>query len=125
MKKEFTVFGITIENISITFGVVLMFWGLMVTLISNSQSFTSLIPTILGLPITILSIFAKKFTDKKKMFYYLISSMLFIPSIIMYFNLTNLNLFKIILLLFRKLLYFLKHFYKYFSKYTVIKISLI
>ena len=66
MKKEFTVFGITIENISITFGVVLMLWGLMVTFISNSQSFTSLIPTILGLPITILSIFAKKFTDKKK-----------------------------------------------------------
>ena len=66
MKKEFTVFGITIENISITFGVVLMFWGLMVTLISNSQSFTSLIPSVLGIPIIIFSIFAKKYSDKKK-----------------------------------------------------------
>ena len=66
MKKEFNIFGITIENMSITFGVFLIIWGLIVTLISNSQSFTSIIPTILGIPITILSIFAKKYTDKKK-----------------------------------------------------------
>ena len=57
-----------------------------------------LIPWWMSLEIYIclmFSLIAYKFTDKKKMFYYLISSMLFIPSIIMYFNLTNLNLFKI------------------------------
>ena len=66
MKKEFTVYGITIENISIIFGAFLIIWGLMVTLISDSQSFTSLIPTVLGIPIIIFSIFAKKYSDKKK-----------------------------------------------------------
>ena len=66
MKKEFTILGNTMENVSIFFGIFLFIWGISITLISNSQSFTSLIPTVLGIPIIIFSIFAKKYSDKKK-----------------------------------------------------------
>ena len=66
MKKEFTILGNTMENVSIIFGIFLFIWGISITLISNSQSFTSLIPTVLGIPIIIFSIFAKKYSDKKK-----------------------------------------------------------
>ena len=72
MKKEFTFLGNTIENISIVFGIILIIWGISITLISNSQSLTSLIPTVLGIPIIIFSIFAKKYTDKKKLLMHIV-----------------------------------------------------
>ena len=72
MKKEFTFLGNTIENISIVFGIILIIWGISITLISNSQSITSLIPTILGIPTIILSILAKKYTEKKKFFMHIV-----------------------------------------------------
>tara|TARA_Y100001936_G_C15698567_1_gene469716 strand:- start:81 stop:473 length:393 start_codon:yes stop_codon:yes gene_type:complete len=72
MKKEFKVFGNTMENNSIIFGTFLIIWGVAVTLLSNSQSLTSLIPTIFGIPITILSFFAKKFIDKKKLLMHIV-----------------------------------------------------
>ena len=72
MKKEFTILGNTMENVSIIFGIFLFIWGISITLISNSQSFTSLIPTVLGIPIIIFSIFAKKYTDKKKLLMHIV-----------------------------------------------------
>ncbi len=96
MKKEFTVYGITIENISIIFGAFLIIWGLMVTLISDSQSFTSLIPTLLGIPITILSIFAKKYTNKKKIlmhFVVLLGIFVFLGGLDIFRGLFNGNIF--------------------------------
>jgi len=72
MKKEFTILGNTMENVSIIFGIFLFIWGISITLISNSQSFTSLIPSVLGIPIIIFSIFAKKYTDKKKLLMHIV-----------------------------------------------------
>ena len=72
MKKEFTILGNTMENVSTFFGIFLFIWGISITLISNSQSFTSLIPTVLGIPIIIFSIFAKKYTDKKKLLMHIV-----------------------------------------------------
>ncbi len=54
---EFKVLGLKIENLSITYGLFLIFWGIFVSFLSNSQSFTSYIPSILGLPILIFSIY--------------------------------------------------------------------
>ena len=72
MNKEFTFLGNSMENITIIYGVFLIVWGVAVTIFSDSQSITSLIPTIFGLSIIILSFFAKKFTNKKKLFMHIV-----------------------------------------------------
>ena len=71
-KNEFKFLGQNIENISIIYGIFLISWGLMISYISSSQSFTSLIPSVLGLPIFILSFFANIFTNKKKLLMHIV-----------------------------------------------------
>ena len=72
MNKEFIFLGKSMENITIIYGIFLVVWGVVVTIFSDSQSITSLIPTIFGLTIIILSFFAKKFTNKKKLFMHIV-----------------------------------------------------
>ena len=67
MNKEFTFLGNTMENIAMIYGIFLIIWGIGVTILSDSQSITSLIPAIFGLPIIISSFFAKKLPNKKKL----------------------------------------------------------
>ena len=55
MNKEFTFLGNTMENVAIIYGIFLIVWGIGVTILSDSQSITSLIPAIFGLPILISS----------------------------------------------------------------------
>ena len=70
--NEFKVYGITIEKFSIIYGLFLIFFGLLVSLISNSESMTSYIPSFLGLPILIFSFVAIKFKNKKKLFMHIV-----------------------------------------------------
>ena len=72
MNKEFTFLGNSIENIAMIYGIFLIVWWIGVTVLSDSQSITSLIPTIFGLPIIILSFFAKKFPDRKKLLMHIV-----------------------------------------------------
>tara|TARA_B100000929_G_C15140992_1_gene294660 strand:+ start:92 stop:487 length:396 start_codon:yes stop_codon:yes gene_type:complete len=72
MNKEFTFLGNSMENISMIYGIFLIVWGIGVTILSDSQSITSLIPAIFGLPIIILSFFAKKFPDRKKLLMHIV-----------------------------------------------------
>ena len=72
MNKEFTFLGNSMENIAMIYGIFLIVWGIGVTILSDSQSITSLIPAIFGLPITILSFFAKKFPDRKKLLMHIV-----------------------------------------------------
>ena len=72
MNKEFTFLGNSMENISMIYGIFLIVWGIGVTILSDSQSITSLIPAIFGLPIIILSFFAKKFPDSKKLLMHIV-----------------------------------------------------
>tara|TARA_B100000989_G_scaffold96449_1_gene70213 strand:+ start:629 stop:1045 length:417 start_codon:yes stop_codon:yes gene_type:complete len=71
-KLEFKTFGITIEKLSVVYGLFLIVWGLIVSIISGSNSFTSYIPTILGVPILIFSFLALKFITKKKLFMHIV-----------------------------------------------------
>ena len=70
--NEFKIFGLSIENFSVFYGLFLIFWGIMISLISGSNSFTSYIPSILGLPILIFSYLAIKFISKKKIFMHIV-----------------------------------------------------
>ena len=72
MNKEFTFLGNSMENIAMIYGIFLIVWGIGVTILSDSQSITSLIPVIFGLPIIILSFFAKKFPDRKKLLMHIV-----------------------------------------------------
>ena len=71
-KIEFKVFGLTIEYLSILYGLFLILWGVIISFISGSNSFTSYIPSIIGLPILIFSYLAIKIENKKKLFMHLV-----------------------------------------------------
>ena len=66
--NEFKIFGLSIEIFSVLYGSFLIFWGVIISLISSSDSMTSFIPSILGLPILIFSNLSLKFVKKKKLF---------------------------------------------------------
>tara|TARA_Y100001935_G_C17048276_1_gene380714 strand:+ start:184 stop:603 length:420 start_codon:yes stop_codon:yes gene_type:complete len=70
--NKFKVFGTTIENFSVFYGSFLIFWGVIVSFISGSNSLTSFIPSIIGLPILIFSNLSIKFENKKKLFMHIV-----------------------------------------------------
>ena len=72
-NNEFKIFGITIEKFSIFYGLFLIFWGVIVSLVSESNSFTSFIPSLIGLPILIFSLLSIKFSSKKKFFMHIVA----------------------------------------------------
>tara|TARA_B100000989_G_scaffold228907_1_gene175853 strand:+ start:458 stop:871 length:414 start_codon:yes stop_codon:yes gene_type:complete len=71
-KIEFKIFGLSIEYLSISYGLFLILWGVIISLLSGSNSFTSYIPSIIGLPILIFSFLAIKVENKKKLFMHLV-----------------------------------------------------
>ena len=70
--SEFKVLGLKMEVFSIIYGFFLILWGTMISLISGSDSFTSYIPSILGIPILIFAYLSIKFASKKKMFMHIV-----------------------------------------------------
>ena len=70
--NEFNVYGITIEKFSILYGMFLIFFGILVSIISKSESMTSYIPSFLGLPIVLFSFLAVKLYRKKKLFMHIV-----------------------------------------------------
>jgi hypothetical protein len=71
-KNEYTFFGQSMENISVVYGILLIVWGVGITLISGSDSFTSLIPAVLGVPVLIFGILSIVFPNKKKLFMHIV-----------------------------------------------------
>ena len=71
-NTEFKIAGLTMEKLSIYYGLFLILWGIIVSFISGSGSFTSYIPSILGTPILIFSYLSIKFISKKKMFMHIV-----------------------------------------------------
>ena len=54
LQKEFKVFNITIESLSVFYGIFLIGWGVVISLISGSSSLTSYIPSFLGVHSSIM-----------------------------------------------------------------------
>ena len=69
---EFKVAGLTMEKLSIYYGLFLILWGVIISFISGSNSMTSYIPSILGVPTLIFSYLSIKFVSKKKMFMHIV-----------------------------------------------------
>ena len=72
-NNEFKIFGVSIEKFSIFYGLFLIFWGVIVSIVSGSNSFTSFIPSLIGLPILIFSALSIKFISKKKIFMHIVA----------------------------------------------------
>ena len=70
--KEFTFLGKSIESVSIIYGIFLITWGVAVSFISGSNSLTSFIPSMFGLPILLFSILSVKLPNKKKLFMHIV-----------------------------------------------------
>ena len=71
-NTEFRTFGMKIENLSILYGLFLIIWGIIISLLSKSNSFTSYIPSFLGIPILIFAYMSIKFISKKKLFMHIV-----------------------------------------------------
>ena len=72
LKKEFKILNLTIEKLSLYYGIFLIFWGIIVSFVSGSSSATSYIPSFLGFPLVIFSYLAIKFSSKKKLFMHIV-----------------------------------------------------
>lgn len=72
MNEDFKWCGLTVEKLSVYYGAFLISWGLVISLISGSDSFTSYIPSVLGLIIFIFSVLAIKIPNKKKLFMHIV-----------------------------------------------------
>ncbi len=72
IQKEYKFVGLNMESISILYGIFLILWGLLVNFATVSSSFTSLIPSIMGIPILFFSILALLFASKKKLMMHLV-----------------------------------------------------
>ena len=72
ISQQFKFMGFNAIDSSIIFGIFLVSWGLAVTLLSDSNSITSMIPTFLGLPILTLSLLSKILPFKQKLFMHVV-----------------------------------------------------
>ena len=70
--KEYKFAGLNMQSISILYGIFLILWGLLVNYISSSSSYTSLIPSIMGLPILFFSFLAVLFPTKIKIMMHIV-----------------------------------------------------
>ena len=69
--NEFTFAGQKVEKITLAIGLAMIIWGGVVTIVSDSQSLTSLIPSAIGLPMLILGYLAIMYDHRKSFFMHL------------------------------------------------------
>ena len=72
MNEEFKWCGLTVEKLSVYYGVFLISWGFVISFISGSDSFTSYIPSVLGLIVFLFSVLAIKIPNQQKLFMHLV-----------------------------------------------------
>ena len=72
-QTEFTVLGKNIEQLSIYYGLFLFLWGVIVSLISGSTSFTSYIPSYIGSVVVLFSYLSIKFSNRRKLFMHIVA----------------------------------------------------
>ena len=70
--KEYKFVGLNMESISILYGIFLILWGLLINFATASSSLTSLIPSIMGIPILLFSMLALMFSSKKKLMMHIV-----------------------------------------------------
>ena len=72
MSKEFTILGYEMEKISIFFGLFLLFWGIVISALSQSDSITSYIPSFFGLPLILFGFLSLRLPNRKKLLMHIV-----------------------------------------------------
>ena len=67
MADEYKPMGISKSNLTIGYGGLLIAWGIAASLLSGSNSFTSFIPSIMGVPLLISGLMTNLQPEKKKL----------------------------------------------------------
>tara|TARA_B100001564_G_scaffold333406_1_gene321056 strand:- start:1109 stop:1495 length:387 start_codon:yes stop_codon:yes gene_type:complete len=67
MAEEFKPMGMTMANLTIGYGAMMIIWGLAVSFISDADSFTSYIPSVMGVFMVIPGILTNIQPEKKKL----------------------------------------------------------
>lgn len=66
--NEFKFFGQSMENVAVIFGGILVAWAILVSIISQSSSITSMLPAFFGVPIAFMGFISLKYPQKQKVF---------------------------------------------------------
>ena len=69
MESDYKLFGKKLEFILVLLSIFLILWGIGVSILSQSQSITSFIPSFLGLPVLVMSALIYKIPKKRKLLY--------------------------------------------------------
>ena len=67
MADEYKPMGMSMENLTIGYGIMMIMWGITVSYLSNSDSFTSYIPSIMGVLMVLPGILTKIQPENKKL----------------------------------------------------------
>lgn len=71
-KNEFTFLNYNIVDLCIFYSIFLVLWGVAVSFLSGSNSITSFIPSMLGIPVLLFSFTSKVFPSKQKLFMHIV-----------------------------------------------------
>ena len=71
-SNEFIFFGMNMPKIGFIYSLLLILWGLVVSIASNSSSLTSYIPTFVGIPILLFSLASIFQPKKQKIFMHIV-----------------------------------------------------
>ena len=66
MADEYKPLGLTMANLTIAYGGMMIIWGIAVSVLSDSNSITSLIPSIVGAPILVCGVLTNVLPDQRK-----------------------------------------------------------
>lgn len=64
---EFKIMNLSVPKITIGYGGLLILWGIIISQISDSDSITSYLPSLLGMPLLLSGILAIKTPEKRKL----------------------------------------------------------
>ena len=67
MAEEFKPMGMSMANLTIGYGVMMIIWGIAVSILSGSNSFTSYIPSVMGGLLVVPGILTNMQPEKKKL----------------------------------------------------------
>ncbi|MBS72937.1 MAG: hypothetical protein CMA91_01610 [Euryarchaeota archaeon] len=65
MAEHYTVAGKSIPTITTYYGGFLILWGIVVSVVSESNSVTSFVPSLIGIPLLVSGILAMKIPEKR------------------------------------------------------------
>ncbi len=67
MNDSFKFLGLSVSNLSEVYGIFLVLWGLLISVLTGSVSFTSWIPSLIGVPILLMGLLSRIKPDRTKL----------------------------------------------------------